>query len=129
MPGARPYVINEGNANEIQARLIAPGANIPVTDEADEALMRRGVVVLPDFVTNSGGVIAATLDRMSATEEQAFKVVEERISSLIREVLSKALGEKRSRYRTQRLNPGLVHVKTGGSSFCFRQFKKRLPAS
>lgn len=96
VPGARPYVINEGNTGKIRARLIAPGANIPVTDDADEDLLRRGVVVLPDFIANSGGVIAATLDRMSATEEQAFKVVEEKISSLIMGVLSKALEEKRS---------------------------------
>lgn len=96
VPGARPYVINKGNADKIQAKLIAPGANIPVTDEADEILLQRGVVVLPDFVANSGGVIAATLDRMSATEEKAFKVVEEKISSLTREVLSKALKENMS---------------------------------
>jgi len=94
VPGARPYVINKDNVDKIQARLISPGANIPVTEEADEILLKRGVVVLPDFIANSGGVIAATLDRMSASEEQAFKLVEEKISSSIKKVLSEALDKK-----------------------------------
>jgi len=94
VPGARPYVINKDNVDKIQAKLISPGANIPVTEEADEILLKRGVVVLPDFIANSGGVIAATLDRMSASEEQAFKLVEEKISSSIKKVLSEALDKK-----------------------------------
>jgi glutamate dehydrogenase/leucine dehydrogenase len=96
VPGARPHVINKKNADKIKAKLISPGANIPVTDEADQILLKKGVVVLPDFVSNAGGIIAATLDRMSASEEQAFKTVEERVTSTINRVLSEALDKKRA---------------------------------
>lgn len=95
VPGARPYVINKKNAGKIKAKLISSGANVPVTDEAEKILLGKGIVVLPDFISNSGGVIAATLDRMSASEDQAFKLVEEKITSSIKKVLSKALKEKR----------------------------------
>jgi glutamate dehydrogenase/leucine dehydrogenase len=95
VPGARPYVINKKNAGKIKAKLISSGANIPVTDEAEKILLNRGIVVIPDFISNSGGVIAATLDRMSATEDQAFKLVEEKITASVKKVLSKALKEKR----------------------------------
>ncbi|MFB0562545.1 MAG: Glu/Leu/Phe/Val dehydrogenase [Candidatus Lokiarchaeia archaeon] len=95
VPGARPYVIHKKNADKIKAKLISAGANIPVTEEANKILLKKGVVVLPDFISNSGGVIAATLDRMEASEEQAFKLVEDRITSSTNKVLSEALDKKK----------------------------------
>ena len=44
------------NAPRIQARLIAEGANGPTSVEADEILGERGIPVLPDILTNAGGV-------------------------------------------------------------------------
>jgi glutamate dehydrogenase (NAD(P)+) len=44
------------NAPRVRARLIAEGANGPTSVEADEILGERGITVLPDILTNSGGV-------------------------------------------------------------------------
>jgi glutamate dehydrogenase (NAD(P)+) len=44
------------NAGRIEARMIAEGANGPTSVEADAILVERGVVVLPDILTNAGGV-------------------------------------------------------------------------
>jgi glutamate dehydrogenase (NAD(P)+) len=44
------------NAGRIQARLIAEGANGPTSVEADAILAERGILVLPDVLTNAGGV-------------------------------------------------------------------------
>jgi glutamate dehydrogenase (NAD(P)+) len=44
------------NAGRVQARLIAEGANGPTTIEGDEILGERGIPILPDVLTNSGGV-------------------------------------------------------------------------
>ena len=44
------------NAPRIQCRLVAEGANGPTTIEADEILAERGIPVLPDVLTNAGGV-------------------------------------------------------------------------
>jgi glutamate dehydrogenase/leucine dehydrogenase len=44
------------NAGRLSARLIAEGANGPTTLEADEILRERGIPVLPDILTNAGGV-------------------------------------------------------------------------
>ena len=44
------------NADDVQASLIAEGANGPTTLEADEILADRGILVLPDILTNAGGV-------------------------------------------------------------------------
>jgi glutamate dehydrogenase (NAD(P)+) len=44
------------NAPRLQARLVAEGANGPTSIEADEILAQRGIPVLPDILTNAGGV-------------------------------------------------------------------------
>jgi glutamate dehydrogenase/leucine dehydrogenase len=53
---AREDQVTEANAGRIQARLIAEGANGPISIEADEILAERGILVLPDILTNAGGV-------------------------------------------------------------------------
>ena len=44
------------NAPRVQCKLVAEGANGPTTIEADEILGERGIIVLPDILTNAGGV-------------------------------------------------------------------------
>jgi glutamate dehydrogenase (NAD(P)+) len=53
---AREDQVTEENAGRIQARLVAEGANGPTTIEADAILADRGILVLPDILTNAGGV-------------------------------------------------------------------------
>jgi glutamate dehydrogenase (NAD(P)+) len=48
--------VTEDNAGRLQARLVAEGANGPTTLEGDEILLERGILVLPDILTNAGGV-------------------------------------------------------------------------
>ena len=48
--------VNGDNAGRIEARMVAEGANGPTSVEADAILQERGVVVLPDILTNAGGV-------------------------------------------------------------------------
>ena len=53
---AREDQIHADNAARLQARLIAEGANGPTSLEADAILAERGILVLPDVLTNAGGV-------------------------------------------------------------------------
>ena len=48
--------INAENAGRIEARIVAEGANGPTSVEADAILAERGILVLPDILTNAGGV-------------------------------------------------------------------------
>ena len=48
--------ITADNAGRIDAKMVAEGANGPTTVEADAILAERGIVVLPDILTNAGGV-------------------------------------------------------------------------
>ena len=58
-PCARDSMINRRTAGQIQARYIVEGANGPVTPEGDEILADKGVIIVPDFLANSGGVIGS----------------------------------------------------------------------
>ena len=59
IPAAMEAVIHEDNASEIKAKLIVEAANGPITYCADELLRQRGVVIIPDFFANAGGVIVS----------------------------------------------------------------------
>lgn len=56
IPAALEKQITAANAWNIQAKIIAEGANGPTTPEADDILNERGIVVVPDVVANAGGV-------------------------------------------------------------------------
>ncbi len=59
VPAAIEGQITDENADRIRARVIVEGANGPTTPDADAVLESKGVVVLPDILANSGGVIVS----------------------------------------------------------------------
>lgn len=59
VPAAVGGVINDRNAERIQARIVVEGANAPTTPPAEAILTERGVDIVPDLLANSGGVIAS----------------------------------------------------------------------
>ena len=56
IPAALENVIHSGNAANIKAKIVAEGANGPVTREAEEILLRNGIILIPDLYLNAGGV-------------------------------------------------------------------------
>ena len=90
IPAARPDCINKGNADAIRAKLILQGANIPATAEAETALHRRGVLNVPDFIANAGGVICASVEYHGGTEASAFEQIAQKIKSNTEAVLSRS---------------------------------------
>lgn len=59
IPAARQDVIQAGHVLKMTAQLIVEGANMPTTSAALQRLYERGIAVVPDFIANAGGVIAA----------------------------------------------------------------------
>jgi glutamate dehydrogenase (NAD(P)+) len=62
VPAALENQITEANAARVRARLIAEGANGPVTCEADAMLKAKGTFIIPDILCNSGGVTVSYLE-------------------------------------------------------------------
>lgn len=87
IPAARPDVITEANSDVIDAKLIIEGANIPITLQAEKNLHDKGILVIPDFVANAGGVITASVEYHGGTETQAFERIKSTISRNTKEIL------------------------------------------
>lgn len=59
VPAAVQDTIDEAVADQIKARLVVEGANLPTSTGAQTLLADRGITVVPDFLANAGGVVAA----------------------------------------------------------------------
>jgi len=90
IPGARPHCITAEVARTVQASLIVPAANAPLTAEADAILYERGATVVPDFVANAGGVLLAVVSAFGGGEEEAFSVAGQRIAANTERALDEA---------------------------------------
>lgn len=77
VPAALQDVIDEDAANRLQAQLVVEGANLPTNEAAQKVLSNRGITVVPDFVANAGGVVAAAFamdNRMSAFRAETANI-------------------------------------------------------
>ena len=87
VPAAQPDVINEDNAHDLKCRLILQGANIPATAAAEQIMHEKGIVSVPDFVANAGGVICGSVEYRGGTKSGAFVEIEEKIRENTKDVL------------------------------------------
>jgi glutamate dehydrogenase/leucine dehydrogenase len=79
IPAARPDVVRSDNVGRLKTKLVLQGANIPFTLEAERVLHDQGVLVVPDFIANAGGVICASIEYRGGTVRAAFEYIDERI--------------------------------------------------
>ena len=93
IPAARPDCIHKDNVETIQAKLILQGANISVTLEAETRLHQKGVLNIPDFIANAGGVICASVEHHGGNEAQAFQEISQKIRRNTQEVLNRSKKE------------------------------------
>jgi len=93
IPAATPDVIHKDNADSIKAKLVLQGANIPATKEAEELLHKRGVLCVPDFIANAGGVIMAAMEYARKVEKEAFEAISARIKTNTRLILERSKTE------------------------------------
>ncbi len=90
IPAARPDVLHASNAGRLKAKLVAQGANIPATPDAEAMLHERGILVIPDFIANAGGVLCAAVEYHGGTQASAFAAIDERIRANTQQVLEDA---------------------------------------
>ncbi len=90
IPAARPDVIHEGNVFQLDTKMVVQGANIPITVGAEKVLHEKGILSVPDFIANAGGVICAAMEYRGATQLAAFAAIEEKLRRNTTEVLTAA---------------------------------------
>jgi glutamate dehydrogenase (NAD(P)+) len=93
IPAARPDVIREDNVERLKTKLVIEGANIPFTPGAEKILHGKGVLCVPDFIANAGGVICAAMEYGGATQAAAFAAIEEKLRTNTEAVLARSKRE------------------------------------
>lgn len=88
IPAARPDVIRVDNVDKLDTKLVLQGANIPATFDAERRLHKRGILSIPDFIANAGGVICASVEYHGGTQNTAFDSIAEKLAANTREVLA-----------------------------------------
>ena len=91
IPAALENQINESNAAKIKAKVIIEAANGPTTVGADKILNEKGVVVLPDILSNAGGVTVSYFEWVQNL--QMFSWTEEEVNARLNGVMCKAFEE------------------------------------
>lgn len=91
---AVPDLIKVSDVDNLKFKLIVEGSNIPTTAEVEEYMHKKGILVVPDFVANAGGVISSYIEYIKGTEKKMFKLVEDKITKNTRIVLNIAKRQK-----------------------------------
>lgn len=96
IPASVTDVINETNKDDIRTRLIVEAGNIPMQEHIEAELFGKGIWFVPDFAANAGGVISSYAEYAGLAAEEMFKLVEEKVSSSVRDVMQRSLAETRN---------------------------------
>jgi len=88
VPAALENQITKANASNIKAKIVAEGANGPVTPEADEILFKNGVFVIPDILANAGGVTVSYFEQVQ--NQMNYYWTEDEVREKLKTIMDKA---------------------------------------
>lgn len=71
VPAAKEKAIHKDNADELNCKVVLEGANGPTTYMAEEILLAKGVVLVPDMLANGGGVTCSYFEWLKNLERVA----------------------------------------------------------
>jgi glutamate dehydrogenase (NAD(P)+) len=90
-PCALEQVITSENADKIKAKIICEGANGPTTPDADLVLEEKGVLMLPDILANSGGVVVSYFEWVQGIQEYFWSEAE--VNAKLHDIEARAFQE------------------------------------
>jgi glutamate dehydrogenase (NAD(P)+) len=91
VPAALADAINESTASGICAKIVVEGANAPTTPAGDEIMNDKGLLVVPDILANSGGVIVSYFEWVQ--DKQNYFWSAEEVKENLNSILMRAINE------------------------------------
>ena len=91
IPAAMENQITKDNANDIKCSYIVEAANGPTTNEADEILEKRGIILVPDILANAGGVTVSYFEWVQNLQSLTWDL--EDVNDMLKKVMDKAWKE------------------------------------
>ena len=102
VPAALENQITEANASQVQARVIAEGANGPTTPSADQILYDKGIFVIPDILANAGGVTVSYFEWVQGIQEYFWSETE--VNDRLQEIMCRSFGEVLEAHQRERVD-------------------------
>jgi glutamate dehydrogenase (NAD(P)+) len=91
IPAALAEALNSKTADKVKAKIVVEGANSPTSPEADQILHDKGILVIPDILANSGGVIVSYFEWVQ--DNQDYYWTSEEVRNNLDRMLMKAVVE------------------------------------
>lgn len=88
---AMPDLVKEDDVKDVKFKVIIEGSNIPMTANVEKMLAKKGIIIVPDFVANAGGVISSYVEYIGGSKEKMFKLVKETVYRNTKDVLNNAI--------------------------------------
>ncbi len=102
VPAALEAQIGQRNVSRVRAKVVAEGANAPLTAEADAELCARGVLVLPDILVNAGGVVVSYFEWVQ--DIQSYFWGSGDVTARLREVMTRSYQQVRGESERHGIN-------------------------
>ncbi len=96
IPASVTDVINEKNKRSVKAKIIVEAANIPMREDVEDYLIKKGILIVPDFIANAGGVISSYAEYRGFSPQKMFELVEQKIVKITTSVMKESIKWKRN---------------------------------
>lgn len=111
VPAALANVITAENADTVKAKIIAEGANGPITPDADKILEAKGIYVIPGILANAGGVVVSYFEWVQDIQHLFW--TEEEVVSKLYHLMDKAFADVYDRSVALKVSPRMAAMMIG----------------
>ena len=109
VPAALENQITAENAPRVKAKIVGEAANGPVTSEAADIMMKKGIRILPDFFLNAGGVTVSYFEWLKNLSHVAFGRMDKRYEELTSQGMVRAMEEMTGNQLSDTQRKQLIH--------------------
>ena len=112
VPAALADAITESTAPKIRAKIVVEGANAPTTPAGDEIMNDKGILVVPDILANSGGVIVSYFEWVQDKQNYFWSAseVKENLNSILMRSITEVSERSASQQVTWREAANMIGV-------------------
>ncbi|MFL5786412.1 MAG: Glu/Leu/Phe/Val family dehydrogenase [Flavisolibacter sp.] len=109
VPAALENVINGQNAPNVKAKIIGEGANGPLTPDADDIFIKKGILVIPDMYLNAGGVTVSYFEWLKNLSHVRYGRMEKRFTENMNQHILGQIEELTAKRVNDRERQFIVH--------------------